>query len=105
MNLTRFAFSLEFAKEMDNKDPLRDFPDKFYIPEKKWPPRFLYFCGEFPGLATQICGRKHQQGFEEMGREGSGRAFFKEQCLEVDARKLPQLITGQIAWSFAGRRW
>ena len=45
----RFENSLEFAKEMDEKDPLKDFREKFYIPiiNKK---QCIYFVGNSLGL-------------------------------------------------------
>ncbi|MDB5199509.1 MAG: kynU, partial [Chitinophagaceae bacterium] len=41
--------TLEFAKEMDSNDPLKDFRDKFYIPIINKKP-CIYFVGNSLGL-------------------------------------------------------
>ncbi len=45
----QFENNLEFARQLDNKDPLKSFRDKFHFPnfhEKK----ILYFTGNSLGL-------------------------------------------------------
>ena len=42
-------FSVEFASELDDKNPLKSFRDKFYYPEHDLSP-ILYFSGNSLGL-------------------------------------------------------
>lgn len=47
---TKFQLGQEFAKKMDEEDPLRKFRDKFYIPKTKSGKDVIYFVGNSLGL-------------------------------------------------------
>ncbi|MBO0930404.1 kynureninase [Fibrella aquatilis] len=44
-----FINELDFARQLDQKDPLRSFRDRFYIPQRNGQP-LRYFCGNSLGL-------------------------------------------------------
>ncbi|WP_163377616.1 kynureninase [Cyclobacterium sp. SYSU L10401] len=94
MNLSRFAFSLEFAKEMDNKDPLRDFRDKFYIPEKNGHP-VLYFCGNSLGLQPKSVAASINRDLKKWAEKGV-EGHFEGAKPWVDARKPSKPILAKL---------
>ena len=49
MITTTYETSLDFAKKMDQKDPLRKYRDAFYFPQHNGKD-CLYFCGNSLGL-------------------------------------------------------
>lgn len=67
-----FEYSLEFARKMDQRDPLRKFRDRFYIPKQNGNPT-IYFCGNSLGLQPKAAREFLQQelgSWEERGVEG-----------------------------------
>lgn len=48
--MTKFEVSRSFAEEMDSKDPLKKFRERFYIPKLKNGDDGIYLCGNSLGL-------------------------------------------------------
>ncbi|SHM37718.1 Kynureninase [Cyclobacterium lianum] len=94
MNPVSFDFSLEFARAMDQQDPLRQFREKFYIPERNGNP-VLYFCGNSLGLQPRTTGSyigRHLEKWAEKGVEG----HFDGPLPWVDARKPSRPILADL---------
>ena len=79
-----------FARQLDADDPLHDFRDRFYIPQRNGKP-LVYLCGNSLGLLpkdgrislAQELDRWEEQGVEgwfsestESGLEGSGQPWL-----------------------------
>ena len=68
--------SLDFAKRMDEKDPLRDFRSKFFIPQHN-EKDCIYFTGNSLGLQPKLTAQYVQQELDDwakMGVEGHFQA-------------------------------
>ena len=68
--------SLEFAKMMDEKDPLKDFRSKFFIPRHNGK-NCIYFTGNSLGLQPKTTAQYVQQELDDwakMGVEGHFQA-------------------------------
>ena len=68
--------SLDFAKRMDEKDPLRDFRSKFFIPQHN-EKDCIYFAGNSLGLQPKLTAQYVQQELDDwakMGVEGHFQA-------------------------------
>ncbi|MFP2996220.1 kynureninase [Spongiivirga sp. MCCC 1A20706] len=48
--LTDQKASIDFARELDQNDPLNKFRDRFYIPKDQYGNDLIYFCGNSLGL-------------------------------------------------------
>jgi kynureninase len=67
-----FEASLSFARQMDEKDPLAGFRDKFYIPEVDGR-QTIYFCGNSLGLqpkTTALAVNQQLENWAKLGVEG-----------------------------------
>ncbi len=49
-----YQTSREFARNLDNTDPLKDFRNKFHIPKDDQGNEWIYFCGNSLGLQPKI---------------------------------------------------
>ncbi len=71
--VTSFRTDESFAKEMDAKDPLGKFRERFFIPKKKDRSDMLYFCGNSLGLQPKTVRAFVEQelsDWEKLGVEG-----------------------------------
>lgn len=62
-----------YARELDAKDPLAKFRDRFYIPKNKKGENMLYFCGNSLGLQPKTVKAYVEQelnDWEKLGVEG-----------------------------------
>ena len=48
--LKNYTNNIQFAKNLDKKDPLRDFKNLFHIPKDLNGNDLIYFCGNSLGL-------------------------------------------------------
>lgn len=65
----QFENNLEFARQLDNKDPLKSFRDKFHFPnfhEKK----ILYFTGNSLGLQPKKAAEYIQEELADWAKFG-----------------------------------
>jgi len=68
-----FGSNESFAKEMDTKDPLAKFRERFYFPKKSNGENVLYFCGNSLGLQPKTVRAfiEHElSDWERLGVEG-----------------------------------
>jgi len=66
-------FSLEYAREMDQKDPLRSFRDRFHLPRQEDGRPHIYLCGNSLGLQPKSTAEYVIQELEDwknLGVEG-----------------------------------
>ncbi|MEX2568913.1 MAG: kynureninase [Cyclobacteriaceae bacterium] len=91
---TQFGLSLEFADEMDDKDPLKDFRDKFYIPEKNGQP-VLYFCGNSLGLQPKTVAVGISRDLKKWAENGVD-GHFEGAVPWVDARKPSKPLLAEL---------
>src|ERR1041384_1404148 len=69
----RYEASLPFAKAMDDSDPLKNFRERFHIPEKTDGEPSIYFCGNSLGLQPKSVRAYIEQelkDWETLGVEG-----------------------------------
>lgn len=52
--MSNYKLGLDFAKELDEKDPLRSFRSKFHIPKDSNGNELVYLCGNSLGLQPKI---------------------------------------------------
>lgn len=71
----KFENSIEFAKRLDQEDPLRHFRDYFHIPLHKEKEK-IYFSGNSLGLQPKTAGEYVQQELEDWARLG-GEGHFE----------------------------
>jgi len=64
-----YQHSLEFARSMDEKDPLRDFRSKFFIPQHNGKDG-VYFTGNSLGLQPKLASQYVQQELDDWARMG-----------------------------------
>ncbi|MCL6260075.1 kynureninase [Aquiflexum sp. TKW24L] len=72
MDNTNYSFSEAFAREMDEKDPLKSFRSRFYFP-KVGGREAIYFCGNSLGLqpkTTKEYIQKELDNWAEMAVDG-----------------------------------
>ncbi|RMG25641.1 MAG: kynureninase [Bacteroidetes bacterium] len=75
MERTRIAYqaSLEFARQMDRQDPLKQFRSHFHLPQQPNGQPCLYFCGNSLGLqprGVRAAVEEVLHDWERMGVEG-----------------------------------
>lgn len=85
MQQPTYRLTLEFAKEMDEKDPLKGFRNQFFLPEKKGKAA-LYFCGNSLGLQPRSVGTYVAKDLEKWAATGV-EGHFEGEVPWVDARK------------------
>lgn len=68
--MTKFDTSLEFARSLDETDELRQFRDKFSIPEDKDGRSCVYVCGNSLGLRPNAAVDVVNEILTEWGRRG-----------------------------------
>lgn len=66
--------SLEFARSLDEKDPLKDFRNKFFIPLHNGQD-CIYFTGNSLGLQPKTTSKYVQQELDDWARMGVGGHF------------------------------
>jgi len=62
--------TLEFAKEMDHKDPLAKYRNKFIIPRTSMNPDFIYFAGLSLGAAPKKAREYVNEEFDKWENDG-----------------------------------
>ena len=68
-----FENTLEFAKKMDEQDPLKQFRSKFYFPKKDDGTPYIYLCGNSLGLqpiTTEAAIEQELEDWKKYGVEG-----------------------------------
>ena len=65
----KYQNNLEFAKKLDAKDPLRQFRDKFFIPQHNGKDS-VYFTGNSLGLQPKTAAAYVQQELDDWARLG-----------------------------------
>lgn len=73
MSGTKFRTDLEFATEMDQRDPLGHFRHRFYFPKTKNGEESIYLCGHSLGLqpkTAQAYVEQELRDWAELGVEG-----------------------------------
>ncbi|HSK70492.1 MAG TPA: kynureninase [Pyrinomonadaceae bacterium] len=96
---SNFEASASFASEMDAKDPLKDFREKFYIPKRPNGEDVIYFTGNSLGLQPKSAKSYIEQELNDwanLGVEGHFHAknpwmpyheFLTEQMAEIVGAK------------------
>ncbi len=99
-----FQNNLDFAQEMDKKDPLKEYRNQFYLPKQKNGQPFLYFCGNSLGLQPQKVEElmlQELQDWRKHGVEGHFHAknawlpyheFFASRIAEVVGAKEEEVV-------------
>ncbi|WP_162343471.1 MULTISPECIES: kynureninase [Cyclobacterium] len=87
-----YELTLDFAKEMDEKDPLKGFRKQFFLPKKKGKTA-LYFCGNSLGLQPRAVSAYIAKDLEKWAAKGV-EGHFEGEVPWVDARKPSK---GQLA--------
>src|SRR5215467_7192954 len=64
-----FETSLDFAKQLDTKDPLKDFRNKFFIPQHNGKD-CIYFAGNSLGLEPRSTIKYVQQELDDWAKLG-----------------------------------
>ena len=85
MDNIEFSLTPEFAHKMDQDDPLRDFRNKFYIPEKNGK-QVIYFCGNSLGLQPRSVSDYLSKDLEKWAKKGVD-GHFEGDVPWIDARK------------------
>jgi len=62
--------NIDFAKQMDQDDPLKSFRDKFYIPKQKNGDTCIYLCGNSLGLQAKQTKEALEQELEDWKNYG-----------------------------------
>ena len=73
MRSTIYENNLGFAKQMDEKDPLRSYRDRFHFPIQKNGAPYLYYCGNSLGLqpkSVRVAIEQELRDWEQFGVEG-----------------------------------
>ena len=73
MNIPSYHIGEEFARHMDEQDPLAKFRDQFHIPKTKDGADCVYLCGHSLGLPPKRAGaylKQELQGWAELGVDG-----------------------------------
>lgn len=68
-----FKASRDFARKMDEQDPLASFRERFFIPKTKEGSKAIYFCGNSLGLqprATALTIQQELKDWKNLGVEG-----------------------------------
>ncbi|MDN3669310.1 kynureninase [Echinicola jeungdonensis] len=78
MTLPNYQYSKEFAREMDKKDPLRKFKDRFIFP-KVGGREAIYFCGNSLGLQPKAVKEYVQKELVQWGDKAVDGHFDGEQ--------------------------
>ncbi|MDN3689642.1 kynureninase [Cyclobacterium jeungdonense] len=85
MRHPNFELTLEFAREMDEKDPLKGFRNQFFLPKKKGK-EALYFCGNSLGLQPRTVTTYINKDLKKWANQGV-EGHFEGEVPWVDARK------------------
>ena len=73
MEKIKYQNSAEFARELDQSDPLKDYRDKFHLPLQKDGTPYIYLCGNSLGLQPKTIESAIHQELEDwknLGVEG-----------------------------------
>lgn len=68
--MSNYKSGLDFARELDQKDPLKSFRNKFLIPKDKKGNELVYLCGNSLGLQPKITKDYINQELEDWGNLG-----------------------------------
>ena len=102
--MTQFQNTLSFAREMDEKDSLKSFRQKFHLPLQKNGEPFIYLCGNSLGLqpkSTRVAIEQELKDWENHGVEGHFHAknpwmpyheFLTEAMAEVVGAKPIEVV-------------
>ena len=71
----QFENSLLYAKQLDEKDPLKDFRKEFIIPTVQGKEQ-IYFFGKLSGASTKENKGRDKQNIGSMGSLWCGRVFY-----------------------------
>lgn len=93
MSRPQYEFTPHFADEIDKKDPLAHYRQRFYIPEKNGSP-VIYFCGNSLGLQPRSAKEHLETDLEDwkrLGVEGHFHArnpwfYYHKRFSEKEAR-------------------
>jgi kynureninase len=94
MRPIEFGLTAEFARKMDQNDPLCDFRNKFYIPEKNGKP-VIYFCGNSLGLQPKSVNAYLAKDLEKWAEKGVD-GHFEGEVPWIDARKPSKSFLAQL---------
>src|SRR5215208_5293971 len=93
-----FQNSLEFAKQLDDKDPLRQFRDRFFIPQHN-EKDCIYFIGNSLGLQPKTVSSYIMQELDNWARLGVEGHFHSNtpwvSYHEIFSRQLSAMIGSQ----------
>src|SRR3990167_440774 len=74
---SEYLSSIECAAFLDDKDPLKEFREQFFIPKTETKEDFVYFCGNTLGLQPKALRERINQELNDwatLGVEGHWRA-------------------------------
>src|SRR5690554_5902098 len=87
----KFEFSEQFARKMDEDDPLKDFSDHFFYPKIDGG-KAIYFCGNSLGLQPKSVQRYLQMELDAWAEKGvEGHFAGKSPWLDARLRSKPIL--------------
>ncbi|HLW19900.1 MAG TPA: kynureninase [Cyclobacteriaceae bacterium] len=87
----KFEFSEQFARKMDEDDPLKDFSDHFFYPKIDGG-KAIYFCGNSLGLQPKLVQRYLQMELDAWAEKGvEGHFAGKSPWLDARLRSKPIL--------------
>lgn len=94
--------SLQYAQELDNKDPLRSYRDKFYFPQFQGE-NCIYFCGNSLGLQPKTVESYIQQELDDWKTfgveghfDGKNPWMYYHHFLEKQAAKIVGASTEEV---------
>ncbi|MDH3699330.1 MAG: kynureninase [Flavobacteriaceae bacterium] len=73
MVIKEYEINLDFARQMDAQDPLRDYRTKYHIPKQSNGEPFVYLCGNSLGLQPKATKQNVEQellDWQNLGVEG-----------------------------------
>ena len=103
--LSNYKLGLDFAKELDQKDPLADYRNQFHIPKDKDGNELIYFCGNSLGLqpkSTKAYINQELEDWANLGVEGHTEAknpwlpyheFLTESTAKIVGAKPIEVVT------------
>lgn len=95
MEITAYEFSEEFAKEMDQKDPMKSFRDRFLFPKVKGK-QAIYFCGNSLGLQPKSVQSYIQKELDNWANLAVDGHFFGEDAWYHIRKKSKPALAGIV---------
>lgn len=68
--MSNYKTGLEFAKELDQNDPLSSYREQFHIPKDKQGNELIYLCGNSLGLQPKSTKNYINQELEDWANLG-----------------------------------